>query len=119
MPSWKGQADLLLVQACFDLAALLRWREALRFDGPVFAGVLVVSSIAMAKALVEATDEIDLPAALVDRLGRDPDEGVEAACSLMQEIRASGAFAGVHLVPVGRYRTVAARLEESGWRRGR
>jgi hypothetical protein len=35
----------------------------------------------------------------------------------MEDIRASGAFDGVHLVAVGRYRTVAARLEQSGWRR--
>ena len=47
------------------------------------------------------------------------DAGVERACSLMGEIKSSGVFDGVHLVPVGRYRTVAARLEKEGWRRPR
>lgn len=32
-------------------------------------------------------------------------------CAQIQRVRDSGAFAGVHLVPVSRYRQVAARLE--------
>ena len=115
VPAWKQQADFLFVQASFDLDALLRWRDSLRFDGPVFAGILVVASVGMAKTLTEATNQIDLPATLLDRLGTDPDAGLDTACSLMQDIKASGAFDGVHLVPVGRYRTMAARLEKNGW----
>jgi methylenetetrahydrofolate reductase (NADPH) len=38
---------------------------------------------------------------------------VEAACDLVLEVRDSQAFAGAHLVPVSRYREVAARLEGS------
>lgn len=56
LPERRQEADFLFVRASFDLPALLRWRESLRFDG-------------------------------------------------------------VHLVPVGRYRTVAARLEQDGWTR--
>lgn len=117
LPAWKQEADFLFVQASFDLDTLLRWREALRFDGKVFAGVLVVASAGMAKTLTEATSQIELPPALLDRLDRDPEAGVDRACSLMAGIRASGAFDGVHLVPVGRYRAVAARMEQDGWRR--
>jgi methylenetetrahydrofolate reductase (NADPH) len=115
VPAWKQQADFLFVQASFDLGALLRWWDSLRFGGPVFAGVLVVASVGMAKTLTEATSQIDLPAALLHVLDNDPEAGVDAACSLMQDIRSSGAFDGVHLVPVGRYRSVAARLEKGGW----
>lgn len=115
VPTWKQQADFLFVQASFDLDALLRWRDSLHFDGPVFAGVLVVASVGMAKTLTEATNQIDLPASLLDRLETDPDVGVDVACSLMEDIKSSGAFDGAHLVPVGRYRTVAARLEGNGW----
>jgi 5,10-methylenetetrahydrofolate reductase len=119
LPAWKQQADFLFVQASFDLDPLLAWRESLDFDGPVFAGVLVVASVAMAKTVAEATGQIELPASLLTRLDTDPDAGVDVACSLMADIRASGAFDGVHLVPVGRYRTVAARLEGDGWGRSR
>ncbi len=117
LPTWKQEADFLLVQASFDLARLLGWRESLRFNGKVFAGVLVLASAGMAKTLAEATSQIDLPATLLDDLETNPDAGVDRACCLMAEIRASGAFDGVHLVPVGRYRTIAARLEQDGWRR--
>jgi hypothetical protein len=71
----------------------------------------------MAKTLAEATSQIKLPEALLDELAEDPDAGVNRSCSLMAEIKASGAFDGVHLIPVGRYRSVAARLERDGWRR--
>jgi hypothetical protein len=36
---------------------------------------------------------------------------VEIACDLIEEIRGSGAFDGVHLISVARYREIAARLE--------
>jgi 5,10-methylenetetrahydrofolate reductase len=48
---------------------------------------------------------------LVDNVARDRDAGVDAACEQVLAIRDSGAFDGVHLVPVSRYREVAARLE--------
>ena len=117
LPAWKDEADFVFVQASFDLDRLLRWRESLRFDGKVFAGVLVIPSTRMAKGLVEATSEVELPDALLRDLDEDSDAGVELACSLMAQVRSSGAFEGVHLIPVGRYRTVAARLEQQGWRR--
>ena len=117
LPEWKREADFLFVQASFDLEDLLRWRESLRFDGKIFAGVLVIASQGMAKTLAEATSQIELPKTLLGELAGDPDAGVNRSCSLMAEIKASGAFDGVHLIPVGRYRSVAARLERDGWRR--
>ena len=50
-----------------------------------------------------------------ERLETDPAAGVDVACSLMEDLATSGAFDGVHLVPVGRYRSVASRLENAGW----
>ncbi len=119
LPAWKREADFLFVQAAFDLEALLEWRSTVDFEGPVYAGVLVVASIGMAKTLREATDQIEIPSSLLGRLEVDDDAGVEFACTLMEDLRASGSFDGVHLVPVGRYRKVAAALEQRGWGRGR
>jgi 5,10-methylenetetrahydrofolate reductase len=117
LPPWKQEADFLFVQASFDVEALLRWRNELSFDGKVFAGVLVIASPTMAKSLAEATGQIELPRPLLEALDNDKDAGVDHACRMMAQIKASGAFDGVHLVPVGRYRTVASRLEQAGWRR--
>ena len=52
-----------------------------------------------------------MPPDLVARLEKDRNAGVDAACDLVVGIRDSGAFDGVHLIPVARYREVAARLE--------
>ena len=52
-----------------------------------------------------------VPPDLLARLEHDRSAGVEAACDLVLAIRDSGAFDGVHLIPVARYREAAARLE--------
>ena len=49
----------------------------------------------------------------IGRLEQDRNAGVDAACDLVERIRESGALDGVHLIPVTRYREVAARLERA------
>jgi 5,10-methylenetetrahydrofolate reductase len=95
----------------FSVDELVRWRETLHFDGAVYAGVMVLASAGMARKLAGDLPEIEIPAAHVDAVERDRDAGVELACEQILAIRESGAFDGVHLVPVSRYREVAARLE--------
>jgi methylenetetrahydrofolate reductase (NADPH) len=112
LPSWKRAADFMFVQVSFSLDALLRWREANPVDMPVYAGVMVIASAAHARRLAGAIPDIDIPAELVDRLEGDRMAGVESTCEQVLKIRETGAFDGVHLVPVARYREVAARLEE-------
>ena len=48
LPTWKASADKLFVQVGFDLEGLFAWRQSISFSGPVYAGVLVLSSAAMA-----------------------------------------------------------------------
>ena len=55
LPAWKREADSLFVQVSFSLPELLAWRETISFDGPVFAGVMVVASAAMATMFRRAT----------------------------------------------------------------
>ncbi|MGW0485550.1 methylenetetrahydrofolate reductase [Nonomuraea sp. NPDC003214] len=110
LPAWKRAADFLFLQAGFSLEALLRWREANPVDVPVYAGVLVVASAGHARALSAAIPDIAIPDELVARLADDRLAGVEAACAQVLAVRDSGAFAGVHLIPVSRYRDVESRL---------
>ncbi len=114
LAEFKRDADFLFVQMSFDADALVAWRQALDFDGPVYAGVLVLASPAMAKRIADQIGELHIPPSILDQLERDPGCGVELACTQLEAIEASGAFDGVHLVPVSRYREVAARLEASG-----
>ena len=112
LPSWKDGADFLLAQVSFDLPALLDWRASIDFAGPVYAGVLVVASAPMARKLSADVPELAVPNRIIAAVEKDADAGVEIACDLVVEIRQTGAFDGVHLIPVARYQQVAARLEE-------
>lgn len=111
LPAWKQDADSLFVQVGGDVDELARWRDATAFSGPVYAGVMVLTSVAMATKLAAQIPEIRVPGDLLERLDTDPGAGVDLACEQVVAIREGGAFDGVHLVPVGRYREVAARLE--------
>ena len=111
LPAWKRAADFMFVQAGFSLNALLRWRDANPVDVPVYAGAIVLASEAHARRLAAAIPDIDIPVALVERVAADSFASVEATCEHVLQIRDSGAFDGVHLIPVSRYREVAARLE--------
>ena len=113
LPGWKQAADFLCVQIGFSLDDLVAWRArvATDVDVPVYAGVLVVPSAGMARNLT--IPGLTVPPDLMRRLeAGDRNAGVDAACDLVVGIRDSGAFDGVHLIPVARYREVAARLEK-------
>ena len=111
LPSWKRDADFLFVQVSFSLEDALARRAALDFAGPVYAGVMVVPSAAMAAKLAANVAQLAVPDRWIDAIDRDPNAGVDLACELVGGLRDSGAYDGVHLIPVNRYREVAARLE--------
>jgi 5,10-methylenetetrahydrofolate reductase len=92
--------------------ALLRWRDSVSLEVPVYAGVMVLASPAMARGLAARIPDIEIPPALVERVAQDRRAGVDAACEQIARLRDSGAFDGVHLVPVSRYREVALRLKD-------
>jgi methylenetetrahydrofolate reductase (NADPH) len=110
VPAWKHEADFWLVQATFDTDKLLSWRRSIDFDGKVYAGVLVVASAKMAARVASDLPEISVPSELIDELEHDGDAGVHRALAMVSGIQDSGAFDGVHLIPVGRYQQVARLL---------
>jgi methylenetetrahydrofolate reductase (NADPH) len=112
LPAWKREADFLFLQIGFSLEPLLRWRERVDLTCPVYAGVMSLASPNQARTLAASIPDIDIPTRLVEQLDADPLAGVEAACQLVLDVRDSGAFDGVHLVPITRYRAVAGRLEQ-------
>jgi methylenetetrahydrofolate reductase (NADPH) len=111
VPSWKQEADFLLAQVTYSTDALLQWRSSVEFDGPIYAGVMVLPSPTMARKLSADVPQLAVPEAVIGQLDRDSGSGVDIACDLITAIFDSGAFDGVHLIPVNRYREMAARLE--------
>ncbi len=111
IPAWKRDADFVFVQACFDLDALLRWRENINLAAKVYAAVLVPPSASRARKWSAEIPEISVPDSWLAVLDREPKAGVELACDLAVAVRDCGAFDGLHLIPGTRYREVALRLE--------
>lgn len=111
LPAWKHDADRLFTQVTFSIEHLLHWRASIDFTGPVYAGVMVVASAAMGRKLTGEISQLAVPPAVIAMLEHDRNAGVDIACDLVMQIKESSAFDGVHLIPVGRYREVANRLE--------
>ena len=95
---------------------MLEWRSNVEFDGPVYAAIMVVPSVAMARKIGADIEQLAVPDAWLAAIERDPSAGVTLACDLVERVRESGAFDGVHLIPVSKYREVAARLEATAAR---
>jgi len=113
LPAWKREADFLFAQVRFSVDDLVEWRARVDFEGPVYAGVMVVPSVGMARKISADIPQLTVPDAWLEAIERDPSAGVSLACDLVEAVRESSAFDGVHLIPVSRYREVAARLEAS------
>jgi 5,10-methylenetetrahydrofolate reductase len=111
IPAWKREADFLLTQVAFSATELLRWRSTLDFAGPVFAGVMVLPSATMARKLSADVPQLAVPESVINQLDADRDSGLAIASELVEEIRDSEAFDGVHLIPVNRYREMASWLQ--------
>jgi methylenetetrahydrofolate reductase (NADPH) len=112
LPPWKRDADFVLTQVSFSMSDLMRWRASVDFAGRVYAGVMVVASPLMARKLAADIPQLAVPEPILNRIERDGSAGVEIACDLVNEIRDSRAFDGVHLIAVSRYREMAALLEQ-------
>jgi len=111
VPPWKQDADFLLTQVTYSIDDLLHWRSSVEFEGPIYAGVMVLPSSSMARKLSADVPQLAVPEAIIDQLDRDRGSGVDIACDHIKAIYESEAFDGVHLIPVSRYREMAARLE--------
>jgi 5,10-methylenetetrahydrofolate reductase len=110
LPTWKHDADEVFLQASFSLDDLLAWREHTEFDGPVYAGVIVVPSASRARKWSAELPGITVPDELVAALDDDGTAGVAFACDFIDKIERSGAFDGVHLIAGVRYREMASHL---------
>src|ERR1700722_13727202 len=111
IPAWKQGADFLLTQVTYSINDLLQWRSSIDFDGPIYAGVMVLPSPSMARKLSADVPQLAVPEAIIGQLDRDRGSGVDIACDHIKAIFESRAFDGIHLIPVNRYREMATKLE--------
>jgi len=108
--TWRSAADFLFVQITYAPRRLIQWRESLDYQGGVYVGVLVLASARMARRINVTIPEIRVPERVIDKLESDPEYGIDYAIEQIETVKDSGLFDGVHLVPVTRFRQIAARL---------
>jgi 5,10-methylenetetrahydrofolate reductase len=108
--AWRARADFIFVQVTYSIDRLLRWREEIDYGGRIYPAVLVLASSRMARRINASVPDIRVPEHIVDKLDDQPEIGLDLACEQIEAIRECGAFDGVHLVPVGRFREMAVRL---------
>jgi methylenetetrahydrofolate reductase (NADPH) len=111
VPAWKYDADAWYLQVSYDVEAMVTWRAGIEFDGAVYAGVMALPSASMARKVSVDVPQLAVPRHVLDRLDADPHAGIDLAVELVLDVRDSNAFDGAHLIPVNRYRQVAAALE--------
>src|SRR6202453_4644469 len=102
--TWKHEADFLLTQVTFSARDLIQWRSSQDFAGPIYAGVMVLPSVSMARKLSAEIPQLAVPESVIGKIDGDKGAGVTIACELIERIRESETFDGVHLIPVNRYR---------------
>jgi 5,10-methylenetetrahydrofolate reductase len=102
------------VQITYAPHRLVEWRRSLDYNGGVYVGVLVLASARMARRVNATIPDIRVPERITDKLESDPAYGLDFALEQIETIRDSGAFDGVHLVPVTRFRQVAEKLQSLG-----
>ena len=74
------------------------------------------SGLIGARKLSRDVPQLAVPEDVIRRLDADPSAGVAIAADLVTSIQDTGAFDGVHLIPVSRYREISARLLDLGLR---
>jgi len=72
---------------------------------------MVLSSAPMARKLSVDIPQLAVPEPIIDMIERDRMAGVEIAYDLIGKIHESGAFDGIYLGPITRYREMAVHLE--------
>jgi methylenetetrahydrofolate reductase (NADPH) len=110
--AWRSRADYIMVQITFAFERLMKWRESLEFSGRIYPGVVVLASSRMARRINASLPDIRIPAQIIDKLDDGKHVGLDIACEQIETIKSSGAFDGVHLVPVGSYKEMATRLKD-------
>ena len=91
LPRWKHTADFIFSQVSYSADAQLRWRDANPAHVPVYAGVMVLASAAMARRLAATIPDIEIPGWLAEKAARDKMAGVEAACQQIARASATAA----------------------------
>jgi methylenetetrahydrofolate reductase (NADPH) len=123
----KAGADFIVTQPVFDADAFGRWLESLRPSGivgktAILVGILVPPSAARAKEIREKVPGVEIPDAVIERLGavapeKQKEEAIGLAVELIGRLRKMDGVRGFYLMTEGDNAATVAVIERAGLNR--
>lgn len=115
----KAGADFFQTQAVYDMNKLKVFMEyARQFKVKILAGILVLTSVGMAKYLNANVAGITVPQELIDEMagvekGKALQKGIEIAARQIKQIKEEKLCDGVHIMAIGKEEIVPQILEKA------
>lgn len=113
----RAGADFFQTQAVYDMNKLKAFMEyARQFKVKILAGILVLTSVGMAKYLNANVAGITVPQELIDEMagvekGKALQKGIEIAARQIKQIKEEKICDGVHIMAIGKEEIVPQILE--------
>ena len=108
--AWREEADFLIAPVRYTATEVEAWRETIRFDGDVWAAILILASANMGRRLNARNLDLTVPQTLIEAFDDDPDAGMTAAFGILENLDAAGVVDGAYMIPGQRLRPVIDRL---------
>ncbi len=120
----KAGAQFVQTQCVFNVEKFALWMEMVRDLGLhekvfILAGITPMKSPAMARYMKNSVPGMDIPDALIERMGSVPKEkfqekGVEICVEIIEQVRAIEGVAGIHIMAIEWEQAVAGIVRQAG-----
>jgi methylenetetrahydrofolate reductase (NADPH) len=118
-------ADFIQTQAVFDVAVFKAWLEAAQKEGltdktAILAGVMPLSGTAEAKKLSENYTDYNIPADIIERIGKagnedaQKKEGIKICSEIIKALKGLKGLRGIHILSGGNEASVPELISASG-----
>jgi methylenetetrahydrofolate reductase (NADPH) len=108
---WRDTAEFLLTKLDFGRSQIVRWKESLGVQKPLYCGVLALPDVAMAQKILFKIPDLTLPPGYMEKLDNDEGYGFKAALDELTQLHESGVD-GAQLVVPAKRRKFAEMLED-------
>ena len=116
--------DFIQTQCIYNVDKFEQWMEGVRARGlhekcAILAGITPMKSVGMARYMKNKVPGMDVPQALVDRMGGVPkekqaDEGLKICVETIQRLKEAPGVAGFHIMAIEWEQKVPEIVEKSG-----
>jgi 5,10-methylenetetrahydrofolate reductase len=116
----EAGAEFIQTQAVYDLDGFKKFMEYARnFDVKILAGIILLTSAAMARFMNKNVAGVNVPQALIDEMAGAPkgkaiQKGIEIAGRMISRIRNERMCDGVHIMAIGKEELVPEIMTAAG-----